>query len=173
MKTENYFLLFCMILLQLSGILWYTHHATGLLFAFQAIILLALFFLGTVAVLTIGFDTRLPYFAMIIFFAVSLLDALMLYFSLSSIRLFAALTGVGSFGVIYSISLLEKVESQRKKAAKIKKKQKTTKSETAFNAKPQIYGYSESDNESFAKTTKKSNKKKSKAKPKKSKQEYY
>jgi len=144
MNISKYFLVLFAILIQLTGLAYYSHYVRGWLYGFEFLLILGLIFSAVVILLTLGYDTKLPSFLLLAFFVVTILDALLLYFRLGSTRLFAIMTAVGAVGIVMAINLLSraavketreepvvktevKVEAPKKKTARKKttKKKKT------------------------------------------------
>lgn len=138
MKLAKYFLIFSAMLIELVGLLIYSHYAHGLFYGLEFLLILLLTILTVVILLTLDYDTKLPNFLLLLFFVIAVLNALLFYFLYDSTRLFAVMTVVGAIGIIIAINLfhsagrVEKSEIEEiveevveKKPAKKKAKRKS------------------------------------------------
>jgi len=139
MKAGSYFFIFFALILQLVGLIWYSQFSYGLFFGVEFLLILFLMLLSLLALLTLGYDTKLPVFLLLVFFVIALFDTLIFYYVFNSARLFAVMIIVGALGIIVSLNLFDKV-SQKKLQERIKevevyeapkKAKKTTKKKTA------------------------------------------
>ena len=110
MNISKYFLVLFAILIQLTGLAYYSHYVRGWLYGFEFLLILGLIFLAVVVILTLNYNTKLPSFLLLAFFVVTVLDALLLYFRLGSTRLFAVMTAVGAVGIVMAVNLLSRAD---------------------------------------------------------------
>ena len=114
MNVSKYFLVFFAILVELVGLIYYSLNPHGLFYGFEFLLIVFLIGVSVIILLTLGYDTRLPIFLLLLFFIITALDALLLYFLYDATRLFAVMIVISALGIILAIRLFDSLRREEK-----------------------------------------------------------